>query len=169
MPPARPRRPSTRHWQYHAPTVQWEVKTRSDCREGDAAYRRALAEKMGLDFPDPDQEPDAAPEPVKVIPRPAPLPGDERLPTLQEIAEHVAWLYGIGVADMRGKGRTRDVVEARNHAFYLARRRTGKPYARIGEYFGGRDHTTVIHGIRKHIAMKQKQREGQDGPGTVDG
>ncbi len=70
-------------------------------------------------------------------------------PPLSAIARHTARYFALRVADLRGRSRRRAVVTARNIAMYLARRLTNHSFDQIGEYFGGRDHTTVSHGCRK--------------------
>lgn len=66
-----------------------------------------------------------------------------------EIAALTAKHFGIKVADLRGQSRRRAVVQARGVAMYLARQHTRASLKELGEYFGGRDHTTVLHGCRK--------------------
>ncbi|MDY0168851.1 MAG: DnaA/Hda family protein [Thermoguttaceae bacterium] len=70
-------------------------------------------------------------------------------PPLSAIARHTARYFSLRVADLRGRSRRRAVVTARDIAMYLARRLTSHSLDQIGEYFGGRDHTTVSHGCRK--------------------
>jgi chromosomal replication initiator protein len=53
------------------------------------------------------------------------------------------------VAELRSASRRRGVVVARDVAMYLARQLTSNSLKQIGDYFGGRDHTTVLHGCRK--------------------
>ncbi|HQU43620.1 MAG TPA: DnaA/Hda family protein [Pirellulales bacterium] len=72
-----------------------------------------------------------------------------RQPPLRAIASHTARYFALRVAELRSPSRRRGVVMARDVAMYLARQLTGKSLKQIGEYFGGRDHTTVLHGCRK--------------------
>jgi chromosomal replication initiator protein len=72
-----------------------------------------------------------------------------RAPSLQRIAAQTARHFGLKVAELRSTSRRRNLVLARDVAMTLARRLTGKSLLQIGEYFGGRDHTTVLHGCRK--------------------
>jgi chromosomal replication initiator protein len=53
------------------------------------------------------------------------------------------------VAALRGRSRAKAVVTARDVAMYLARQLTESSLEKIGQYFGGRDHTTVLHGCRR--------------------
>lgn len=73
----------------------------------------------------------------------------ESQPALKSIASHTARYFAFRVAELRSPSRRRGVVMARDVAMYLARQLTGKSLKQIGDYFGGRDHTTVLHGCRK--------------------
>jgi len=75
--------------------------------------------------------------------------GGAATPSLGEIAAATARCFGVSAGDMRSPSRARAVVTARNAAMYLGRLITGKSLQQIGRYFGGRDHTTVLHGCRK--------------------
>ena len=66
--------------------------------------------------------------------------------TLERIAREVADYYGIPLEALRGKSRKHDIAQARHLAMYLARMLLDLPLKHIGHYFGGRDHTTVMHG-----------------------
>lgn len=83
------------------------------------------------------------------------LAGRERgtPPTLKQIAAATAAHFAVKVADLRSPSRRRAVVAARDVAMYLARSLTGKSLRQIGEYFDGRDHTTVSHGCGKMEKM----------------
>ena len=70
-------------------------------------------------------------------------------PSLQGIASRTARHYAIHLADLRSASRRRSVVQARGVAMYLARQLTRKSLAQIGDFFGGRDHSTVLHGCRQ--------------------
>ncbi|MBS0209298.1 MAG: ATP-binding protein [Planctomycetes bacterium] len=70
-------------------------------------------------------------------------------PTLRVIALHTARHFSLKVSELKSPSRKRGVVAARDTAMYLARQLTGKSLEQIGAYFGGRDHTTVLHGCRK--------------------
>ena len=71
------------------------------------------------------------------------------LPDMHAIARAAARHFRVKVSDMRGPGRSRSLVVARDVAMYAARRWGQKSYEEIGRYFGGRDHSTVLHGCRK--------------------
>jgi chromosomal replication initiator protein len=68
--------------------------------------------------------------------------------TLREIATHTARHFALQVADLRSPSRRQQVVRARAVAMYVARQVTDKSLDAVGQYFGGRDHTTVLHGCR---------------------
>ena len=76
-------------------------------------------------------------------------------PKLRDIATLTARHFGLKLDDLRGDSRRRPVVVARDVAIYLCRQLTRESLARIGEYFGGRDHTTVLHACRKAAELLQ--------------
>ena len=80
----------------------------------------------------------------------------QRQITIDAIQTVVANHYSMKVADMRSKKRTRAVTFPRQIAMYLARDLTDASLPRIGEEFGGRDHTTVIHACDKILRELQK-------------
>jgi len=69
-------------------------------------------------------------------------------PSLRRVIGATARRHGLTAADLIGADRCRQVSQARGMAMYLARRLTPKSLQSIGAAFGGRDHTTVLHGIR---------------------
>jgi chromosomal replication initiator protein len=64
------------------------------------------------------------------------------------VARETARHCRVPLTELRGPSRRRSIVHARNLAMWLARDLTHHSLARIGGYFGGRDHTTVLHGCR---------------------
>jgi chromosomal replication initiation ATPase DnaA len=74
--------------------------------------------------------------------------------TWQEIASAVAWRHGVTLEDMRGPRVFRKVAYARHEAFSELYKTGRFSLPRIGKWFGDRDHTTVLHGIRKHDARQ---------------
>lgn len=78
-----------------------------------------------------------------------------RAPTLQHIARQTARYFTLHVAELKSPSRRRTVVMARDVAMYLARQLSGKSLKQIGQFFGGRDHTTVLHGCRKTESLMQ--------------
>jgi chromosomal replication initiator protein len=77
----------------------------------------------------------------------------------ESIQRAVAEKYNIGLADLLGKRRTANVAQARALAMYLCRRLTGYSFPEIGAFFGGRDHSTVIH-AHKTVTEKMGQDSG---------
>ncbi|NDC57022.1 MAG: chromosomal replication initiator protein DnaA, partial [Alphaproteobacteria bacterium] len=77
------------------------------------------------------------------------LRAHERRITIDEIQRKVAEHYGIKLAEMHSARRARDVARPRQVAMYLAKQLTPRSLPEIGRKFGGRDHTTVIHAVKK--------------------
>ncbi|MNY53868.1 Chromosomal replication initiator protein DnaA [compost metagenome] len=69
--------------------------------------------------------------------------------TLERIQEIVAEHFHLSVDDLVGSRRTKDVAWARQIAIYLSRELTESSFPKIGAEFGGRDHSTVMHGHEK--------------------
>jgi chromosomal replication initiator protein len=69
--------------------------------------------------------------------------------TVEEIQKNVASHFGIKVADIKSPKRLKALVLPRQIAMYLARQLTNCSYPEIGERFGGKDHSTIIHAIKK--------------------
>jgi chromosomal replication initiator protein len=74
-------------------------------------------------------------------------PGAERTP--QAIRQRVAEAYGVSVDALTSRRRTKEVTVPRQIAMYLMREILDIPLSRIGDHFGGRDHSTVIHSVNK--------------------
>ncbi|MDK2881897.1 MAG: chromosomal replication initiator protein [Bacillota bacterium] len=84
------------------------------------------------------------------------LPENRRQPiTIARIQSVVAEYFHLRPEDLKAKRRTRAVAEARQIAMYLARELTDASLPKIGDEFGGRDHTTVLHGCEKIAASLQ--------------
>ena len=78
---------------------------------------------------------------------------------VENIQKTVADFYKIKVADMYSKKRPASIARPRQIAMYLAKEMTQKSLPEIGELFGGRDHTTVLHAVRKVGGERQKDSE----------
>ena len=78
---------------------------------------------------------------------------------VENIQKTVADYYKIKVADMYSKKRPASIARPRQIAMYLAKELTQKSLPEIGELFGGRDHTTVLHAVRKIGAERQTVTE----------
>lgn len=75
--------------------------------------------------------------------------GPERRITVDEIQKTVAEHFTLKQADLLSERRTRSVARPRQIAMWLCKQHTTRSYPDIGRRFGGRDHTTVLHGVRK--------------------
>ncbi len=79
--------------------------------------------------------------------------------TVDNIQKTVADFYKIKIADMYSKRRPASIAKPRQVAMYLAKELTQKSLPEIGELFGGRDHTTVLHAVRKIGAERSQDTE----------
>lgn len=79
-----------------------------------------------------------------ILPPPRP-----RKITIENIQKEVAQFYGIDASELLSKKRSKQVAHPRQVAMYLCRKYTDASYPQIGDQFGGRDHTTVIHAHTK--------------------
>ncbi|MGB0126970.1 MAG: chromosomal replication initiator protein DnaA [Rhodocyclaceae bacterium] len=113
---------------------------RSNVRELEGALKKVLAFAR---FHGREINLELAKEALKDI-----LVAHNRQITLESIQKTVADYYKIKVADMYSKKRTRAVARPRQVAMWLAKELTPSSYPSIGESFGGRDHTTVLHACR---------------------
>jgi len=87
----------------------------------------------------------------------------ERLVTVENIQKTVAEYYKIRVADLLSKRRSRSIARPRQVAMALARELTNHSLPEIGDAFGGRDHTTVLHACDRIRALRDsEQRTGED-------
>lgn len=78
--------------------------------------------------------------------------------TASTIIAQTATYFGLNVDEITGTGRSRRLVSARQIAMYLCRELTDMPLIRIGEEFGGRDHTTVMHANKKISELMKERR-----------
>jgi chromosomal replication initiator protein len=86
-----------------------------------------------------------------------PSPDSGRQATIQTIIEAVTDFYGVRLSDLQSKRRARSVTIPRQVCMFLARQNTRHSLEEIGGYFGGRDHTTVMHAVRM-----TEERRGHD-------
>ena len=77
------------------------------------------------------------------------LRASDRKLTVEEIQRKVAEHYNIRLSDMIGPKRLRNIARPRQVAMYLAKHLTSRSLPEIGRRFGGRDHTTIMHGVKK--------------------
>ncbi len=83
------------------------------------------------------------------------LRANDRRVTIEDIQKRVAEHYNIRLADMYSARRARAVARPRQVAMYLAKQLTSRSLPEIGRKFGGRDHTTVMHAVRKIDELRQ--------------
>lgn len=87
----------------------------------------------------------------------------EKLVTVENIQKIVAEYYKIRLADMLSKRRSRSIARPRQIAMSLAKELTSHSLPEIGDLFGGRDHTTVLHACRKIKQLRESEnRIGED-------
>ena len=77
------------------------------------------------------------------------LRANNRRVTIEEIQKRVAEHFNIRISDMHSARRARSVARPRQVAMYLAKQLTSRSLPEIGRKFGGRDHTTVMHAVKK--------------------
>jgi chromosomal replication initiator protein len=77
------------------------------------------------------------------------LRANDRRVTIEEIQKRVAVHFNIRMSDMHSPRRARSIARPRQVAMYLAKQLTSRSLPEIGRKFGGRDHTTVMHAVRK--------------------
>ena len=93
-------------------------------------------------------------EEAESILRPHLQRGGDRKVTVDEIQKAVADHYLLKQSDLLSERRTRAIARPRQLAMYLAKSLTTRSYPDIGRRFGGRDHTTVLHAVRRIEALK---------------
>jgi chromosomal replication initiator protein len=86
------------------------------------------------------------------------LRANDRRVTIDEIQKRVAEHYNIRLSDMHSARRSRAVARPRQVAMYLAKQLTPRSLPEIGRKFGGRDHTTVMHAVRKIEELRESDR-----------
>ena len=83
------------------------------------------------------------------------LRASERKVSVEEIQRKVSEHYNIRLSDMVGPKRLRSYARPRQVAMYLCKKMTSRSLPEIGRRFGGRDHTTVMHGVKRIEELKQ--------------
>ncbi|GGQ25807.1 chromosomal replication initiator protein DnaA [Shewanella litoralis] len=83
----------------------------------------------------------------------------EKLVTIDNIQKTVAEYYKIKMADMLSKRRSRSVARPRQVAMALSKELTNQSLPEIGDAFGGRDHTTVLHACRKIAQLREESHD----------
>lgn len=124
---------------------------RANVRELEGALRKVLAYSR---FSQKDINIALAREALKDL-----LSIQNRQISVENIQKTVADFYKIKIADMYSKKRPASIARPRQIAMYLAKELTQKSLPEIGELFGGRDHTTVLHAVRKIGGERTKNTE----------
>lgn len=75
--------------------------------------------------------------------------------SIDEIKREVAGYYSVSVADIEGESRVKAVAQARQMAVFLAREHTNSSFPVLGQAFGGRNHSTIMHAYKKAKALLQ--------------
>jgi chromosomal replication initiator protein len=124
---------------------------RSNVRELEGALRKILAYSR---FHGKEITIDVVKDALKDL-----LSVQNRQISVENIQKTVADFFNIKVADMYSKKRPANIARPRQIAMYLAKELTQKSLPEIGDLFGGRDHTTVLHAVRKIGADRSKNPE----------
>ncbi len=124
---------------------------RSNVRELEGALKKVLAYSS---FHGREIELELAKEALKDI-----IGAVNRQITVENIQKTVADYYKIKVADLFSPKRTRAIARPRQVAMWLAKDLTAHSYPMIGDAFGGRDHTTVLHAVRTIDSLRTKDNE----------
>jgi chromosomal replication initiator protein len=130
-------------------------RIRSNVRELEGALRRVMAnsaftgQPITLEF---------AKDALRDL-----LAVQERLVTIENIQKTVAGYFKIRVADLLSKSRSRSITRPRQISMSLAKELTSHSLPEIGDAFGGRDHTTVLHACRRIKSLRETDlRVGED-------
>jgi chromosomal replication initiator protein len=129
-------------------------RIRSNVRELEGALRRVLATSR---FTGRAVTLELAREALKDL-----LAAQERLVTIENIQKTVAEYYKIRVADLLSKRRSRSIARPRQVAMALARELTNHSLPEIGDAFGGRDHTTVMHACDRVKGLRETERRATE-------
>lgn len=87
------------------------------------------------------------------------LRANEKHITIEGIQKKVCEYYGIKFSDITSTKRVKSIARARQVAMYLAKQLTTKSFPEIGRNFGGKDHSTVVHSVKKVNELMQSDRE----------
>ena len=125
-------------------------RIRSNVRELEGALRRVIANSKFTGRP---ISVDFAKEALRDL-----LAMQDRLVSIENIQKTVADYFKIRVADLLSKRRSRSVARPRQIAMTLAKELTNHSLPEIGDAFGGRDHTTVLHGCRRIASLRETEK-----------
>jgi chromosomal replication initiator protein len=130
-------------------------RIRSNVRELEGALRRVIATS---DFTGRPITLEFAKDALRDL-----LAAQEKLVTVENIQKTVAEYYKIRIADLLSKRRSRSIARPRQVAMALAKELTNHSLPEIGDAFGGRDHTTVLHACRRIKELRESERRiGED-------
>lgn len=87
------------------------------------------------------------------------LKASEKVVTIDEIQKKVAGYFNIKITDMSSAMRIRSIARPRQIAMYLAKELTSRSLSEIGRKFGGKDHTTVMHAVKKVAQLIKSDSE----------
>ncbi|NRA74167.1 MAG: chromosomal replication initiator protein DnaA [Rickettsiales bacterium] len=87
------------------------------------------------------------------------LRSNEKIITIEDIQRKVAERYNIKFSDMSSNKRLRTIARPRQMAMYLSKILTNRSLAEVGRKFGGKDHTTVIHAVKKIESLIEENKE----------
>ena len=129
-------------------------RIRSNVRELEGALRRVIAtyrftgRTIDLEF---------AKEALRDL-----LALQDRLVSIENIQKTVAEYFKIRIGDLLSKKRTRSIARPRQFGMALAKELTNHSLPEIGDAFGGRDHTTVLHGCRRIASLRESEKRVDD-------
>lgn len=126
-------------------------RIRSNIRELEGALRRVIANAQ---FTGQAITMDFAREALRDL-----LASHDKVVTIENIQKTVAEYFKIRVADLLSKRRNRSIARPRQVAMALCKELTSHSLPEIGDAFGGRDHTTVLHACRKVVELKETDQK----------
>ena len=124
-------------------------RIRSNIRELEGALRRVIAT---AEFTGRDIDIEFTKESLKDL-----LASQDKLVTIDNIQKTVAEYFKIRIGDLLSKRRSRSIARPRQIAMALAKDLTRHSLPEIGDAFGGRDHTTVLHACRRIKALRETE------------
>ena len=129
-------------------------RIRSNVRELEGALRRVIANSRFTERP---IDLDFAKEALRDL-----LALQARLVSIENIQKTVAAYFKLRVADLLSRRRTRSIARPRQIAMALSKELTNHSLPEIGDAFGGRDHTTVLHGCRRVAELREGDKRIDD-------
>ena len=129
-------------------------RIRSNVRELEGALRRVIANHR---FTGREIDLEFAKEALRDL-----LALQDRLVSIENIQKTVADYFKIRVGDLLSKKRSRSIARPRQLGMALAKELTNHSLPEIGDAFGGRDHTTVLHGCRRIESLRESDKRVDD-------